>query len=62
MVQICRLENIEYKNMKQVSYSGKSMVTCLTNILKIFQESDLKICPTLVLGTYAMYVFALRVK
>ncbi len=22
--------------------------TCLTNILKIFQESDLKICPTLV--------------
>ncbi len=23
MVQICRLENIEYKNMRQVSYSGK---------------------------------------
>ncbi len=23
MVQICRLENIEHKNMKQVSYSGK---------------------------------------
>ncbi len=23
MVQICRLENIEYKSMKQVSYSGK---------------------------------------
>ncbi len=34
----------------------------LPNILKIFQESDLKICPTLVLGTYAMCVFALRVK
>ncbi len=34
-----------------------SMVTCpscLTNILKIFQESDLKICPTLVSGTYAI--------
>ncbi len=24
--------------------------TCLTNILKIFPESDLKICPTLVFG------------
>ncbi len=23
MVQICRLENVEHKNMKQVSYSGK---------------------------------------
>ncbi len=23
MVQICRLENIEHKSMKQVSYSGK---------------------------------------
>ncbi len=23
MVQICRLENIEHKNMKQVSYNGK---------------------------------------
>ncbi len=23
MVEICRLENIEYKSMKQVSYSGK---------------------------------------
>ncbi len=23
MVQICRLENIEHKNMKQVSYRGK---------------------------------------
>ncbi len=37
-------------------------LTCLTNILKNFQESDLKICPTLVLGTYAMCVFALLVK
>ncbi len=36
--------------------------TCLTNISKIFQESDLKICPTLVSGTYAMCVFALLVK
>ncbi len=26
----------------------------LPNILKIFQERDLKICPTLVSGTYAM--------
>ncbi len=23
MVQVCRLENIEHKRMKQVSYSGK---------------------------------------
>ncbi len=23
MVQICKLENIEHKSMKQVSYSGK---------------------------------------
>ncbi len=23
MAQICRLENIEHKNMKQLSYSGK---------------------------------------
>ncbi len=23
MVQICRLENVEHKNMKQVPYSGK---------------------------------------
>ncbi len=36
--------------------ANKSMVTCLTNILKIFQESDLKICPILVSGTYAMCV------
>ncbi len=43
----------------------RSMVTCptcLTNILKIFQESNLKICPTLVSGTHAMCVFTLLVK
>ncbi len=27
MVQICKLENIEHKNMKQVSYIGKYSLT-----------------------------------
>ncbi len=34
-VQICRLENIEHKNMKQVSYSGKysSQLVELINLI-----------------------------
>ncbi len=29
MVQICRFENIEHKNMKQVSYSGKYFLSAI---------------------------------
>ncbi len=55
--QACRTKVMEEGYMSMVTCS-----TCLTNILKIFQESDLTICPTLVSGTYAMCVFALLVK
>ncbi len=37
MVQICRLENIEHKSMKQVSYSGKYSLIYLQNLLWFFK-------------------------
>ncbi len=40
MVQICRLENIEHKNMKQVSYSGKSQLVELINLQFSFVVGD----------------------
>ncbi len=61
--RVFRLSDLQTA-VQQKLVSTISMVTCptcLTNILKIFQESDLKICSTLVSGTYAMCIFALLV-
>ncbi len=59
----CHTKGMLHSKVTNDSYiSMATCPTCLTNILKIFQESDLKICATLVSGTYAMCAFALLVK